>query len=411
MAQDKERSGVQPVGRDSKPVELELETQQLIKQEELLSKKIEQEKGEKKQVDPEALLQLSRNLPRLIQKNLQRLEGSQVYQTFKLAGTEYIVHDRRESSKEKAKPELESEQKVIAEEAKKPLEELVLQKGKMVASKEKDYANYFADPSGRIKTPEQQAATERLVKLFSRFEKALLKRFEGGEEMTRQAEEGRFSFLKKTAQGWRDFFSHFAKRTVKRNISMEAVQEFIFRGLVRKDSKTTVISDLALVTGQLEKFARFRLNLSAMNLAERLNLLEPGTKLSASELKEGQGEKLEYLAIKSAESEASYAKAATKGKFFGTAQTEEKVANDLGLQLGAQLKEKEKILRNMRSKKKGGGLFGETQEEAPFDEEKNFIPWWQPGPLIRSKGPMRWFVAVSYLIILSLLVIGILYFL
>lgn len=410
MVQEKERGPIQPVAKDLKPIELEQEIRQLIRQEEALSKKVEQEK-EKEQADPETLLQLSRNLPRLIQKNLQRLEGSQVYQTFKLAGTEYVVQDRRDLPKEKTKEKPESEQKTIAEESKKPLEELVLQKGKMVVSKEKDYANYFADPSGRAKTPEQQAATERLFKLFGRFEKALLKRFEEGEQTARPAEEGRFSFLKKTAQAWHDFFSHFAKRTVKRNVPFETVREFVFRGLVRKDSKATVISDLALATGQFEKFVRFRLNASALALADRLNLLEPGDRLSINELKEGQGEKLEYLAIKPAESEATYAKAATKGKFLGTAQAEEKVASDLGLQLGAQLKEKEKILRNIRSKKKGsGGIFGET-DETPFEEEKKFVPWWQPGPLVRAKGPMRWFVAVSYLVLLTFLVIGVLYFL
>ena len=336
MADPKQQGPIQPVGRGDKSVDLQKELEVLIQKEEVLSK---QAGEEKKTLDAETLLQLSRTLPTLIQHRLQKIDAAQVYQTFKLAGSDYVVHDNREKAKGEKGPAKQDPRKTIAEEAKTPLEELAA-RGELVEPQKGKHPNYFADPASKMKAPEQQAAMERLVRLFTRFENALLRRFEGGEPMARPAEEGRFSFLKKTAEAWRDFFAHFAKRTVKRRVPVEQVQEWTFRGLVKKEAKATVISDLVLANGQLEKFVRFKLAQGAAALAERLALLDPGARLSPEELKQQSAKELEYLAIKSAEAEAVFVQAPTKGKFLGTAQMEEKVASDLGLQLGEQLKEK-----------------------------------------------------------------------
>lgn len=402
MADSKQQGPIQPIGKGDKGVDLQKELEALIQKEETLTR---QAGEERKTLDAETLAQISRTLPTLIQNRLQKIDAAQVYRTFKLAGTDHVVHDNREKSASEKETTKQEPRKTIAQEAKTPLEELVLQKGK--------YPNYFADPSSRMKAPEQQAAEGRLVKFFTRFENALLRRFEEGEHLVRHAPEGRFSFLKKTAEGWRDFFAHFAKRTVKRRVPVEQVQEWTFRGLVKKEARATVISDLVLANGQYEKFARFKLAQTAAALAERLALLDPGTRLSQDELKQQASKELEYLAIKNGEGEAAFVQAPTKGKFLGSAQMEEKVASDLGLQLGEQLREKQKILRKAgQAKRGGGGLFGREEDEgsAGGDQPGAFVPWWQFGPLRRPKGPVRWFVVLTYFVIISAIVLAVLFF-
>lgn len=384
---------------------LQSEIEKVIAQDLKLAKDIEQSKKEHKKIDPEVLIQLSRNLPRLIQKTLQKVEASQVYQTFKLPGSDHVVHDRRPSAAETKPEKKETDKaKMIADEAKMPLESFLAKRGKIVSGKEKDYENFFADPAQKVKLPEQKTAEERLKRLFSRFESALLRRFEWGEQMVRRVREGEASFFKKTADQWRAFFGRFAKRAVKRHVALENVDGWTFRGLVRKDSKATVVSDLALANGQIEKFVRFRLPRTAGLLAERLSVLEPGTRLGGGELKE-QGKDLEYLAIKEGSPEASFTTAPTKGKFLGTAQAEEKVAGDLGLQLGAQLKEKTRHLKKLSREKSGGGMGWAGEEEAPPQEENIFVPWWSR-PFQKAGGRFRWFVPVTYAVLLALLGLG-----
>src|SRR3989338_4887791 len=103
-------------------------------------------------------------LTRLLQQAVRQVDSSQVYQTFKLPGTQTMVHDRR------GKTEEASVGKTIAEESKMSTEELLVQLGKLSATKEKNYENYLADPASRLKMPEQKAAEERLQKMLTRFE-------------------------------------------------------------------------------------------------------------------------------------------------------------------------------------------------------------------------------------------------
>src|SRR3990167_7398353 len=319
--------------------------------------------AEKKSKDPQVIHQIAIQLPKLIQKTHQIIEASQVFQTFKLPGTDYVVHDRREGAPTKDKT------KTIADESKMPLEALLVQKGKLTPTKEKDYENYFADPTKKGKVPEQKVAEDRLMKLLTRFEQALLKRFEGGAKLTQELEKEHPSFFKKTADQWREFFGKFMKRTVKRHASLEQVSEWIYRGFVQKNAKSTVISDLAFANGQLEKFVRFRLPGGAQNLANRLANLEPGVRLSAEELRDHLKEDFDYLAIKQSEGEAAWAMAPTNGKFLGSAKSEE-----------------------------GHSEEGQTQ----------FIPWYQV-PLSKSVGKRRAFRLLPYLIVILLLAIGFIY--
>lgn len=408
MAEEKKTvTAIQGSRENKEALEMQREVQDLIRKEESLTRRAQEEK---RPIDAETIAQISKHLPRLIQRTLQKIEASAVFRTFKLAGRDVVVVDRREekaAAKEgaatpEAKPD---EAKKIKEESKKPIEEMILMRGKLSPAREKEYENFLADPAGRLRMPEQKAAEERLLKLLTKFEKILLKRFEGGEEMASPKQEGEASFLRKTVEQWRQFFSRFVSRTVLRSVSPEQLAEGLFRGLVQKAARATVISDLALTNGQVEKFARIPLQTPEQALQVFLQKLEPGTKLSKEELKRLASGDLEYLAIKELEAEAAFTRAPQKGKFFETAQTEAMLSQELGIQLGDQLREKEKLIREAAARKRGsgkggsgGGFFGEAAGGEESGPKEQFVPRWQYG---LQKPTVRWGLA-AFLFILFL---------
>lgn len=372
---------LQPVAKTDKVVE---EVQDLITQEQFLAKQAE------KQPPKEELLQkFTQHLPRLIQKTLAKLEASQVYQTFKLPGRDYVVRDQREKAEAQKTP---TERESIAAESKKPLQELLVQRGKLIPAREKGYENYLGEVPARAGSPELKAARQRIAEFFSRFEQTLLKRFEGGEEIVRGLADGQLQFLKKTLQQWQDFFARFARRTVLRKVAADQIQEMIFRGLVQRQARATLISDLSLTGGQLERFARHHLSPEAQNFAAMLAQLSPGQRLNKDQLRRVLAGEMEYLAIRAAEEEQAFAMAPAKGKFLATAQAEEKVAHDLGLQMGAQLREKEKVLRDLGGRRKGPGSRVPGPESEEVEQGSQFIPWWQYGPLKKFRTPLGWFL-------------------
>ncbi|MBI4125718.1 MAG: hypothetical protein HY466_07305, partial [Deltaproteobacteria bacterium] len=152
------------------PVKVFKEVQDLITKEQFLDRQ-----AEKQPAKEDLLQQFTKHLPRLIQKTLAKLEASQVYQTFKLPGRDYVVRDQRDKAMSE---KVQDQRETIAEESKKPLEELLVQRGKLVPAKEKGYENYLGDVSGKPAAPEQRAARQRVAELFTRFEQALLRRFE-----------------------------------------------------------------------------------------------------------------------------------------------------------------------------------------------------------------------------------------
>lgn len=412
MAEEKKTvTAVQGPRENKEALEMQREVQDLTRKVESLTRRAQEEK---KPLDAETIAQISRHLPKLIQKTLQKIEASAIFRTFKLAGRDWVVVDRREekvAAKEgqegkEAKPD---EAKKIKEESKKPIEEMILMRGKLSPAREKEYENYLADPSLRLRMPEQKAAEDRLLKLLTKFEKLLLKRFEGGEEVAAPKREGEASFLKKTVEQWRQFFSRFVNRTVLRTVSAEQLHEGLFRGLVQRQARSTVISDLALVNGQVEKFARIHLQTPEQQIQAFLQKLEPGSKLSKEELKRLAAGDLEYLAIKEMEGEIAWARAPQKGKFFETAQTEALISQDLGIQLGDQLREKEKLIREAAARKRGGGkggiggeFFGEAAPGEESGPKEQFIPWWQYGP---KKPIVRWgLAAFLFLLFLGILI-------
>lgn len=383
----------EPIQAVSKKDQAFEELQDLIVKEQHLERQVQKRPAQ------EGLLQkFTQHLPRLIQRTLAKLEAQTVYQTFKLPGRDYVVSDQRDKS---AASQTKSQAETIAEESKRPLEELLVQRGKLVPAKEKGYTNYLGEVSTKPATPEQKAAQERVLEFFSRFEKTLLKRFEQGADIEQPLLNGRFQFLRKTLKQWQDFFARFVQRTVKRKVAAGEIQEMIFRGLVQRQTKVTVISDFSLTNGQFEKYTRHRLTPEAQNFLAMLTGLQPGQRLSKEELRRFLSGDLEYLAIRAAEEEAAFAKAPLKGKFLTTAQAEERVAHDLGLQLGAQLKEKEKVLRGLGGRKRGFPGGGEFDEEGP-----QFIPWWQYGPFKKHRTPLRWFLFACLVGVVGLILAG-----
>ncbi|MBI4125536.1 MAG: hypothetical protein HY466_06390, partial [Deltaproteobacteria bacterium] len=266
------------------------------------------------------------------------------------------------------------------------------------------YENYLGDVSGKPAAPEQRAARQRVAELFTRFEQALLRRFEQGAPLEQPAQDGQFQFLKKTLQQWQNFFARFARRTVLRRVAADQIQEMIFRGLVQRQARATVISDLSLVNGQLEKYARHHLSAEAQNFLAMLAQLQPGQRLRQDQLRKFLAGELEYLAIRAAEEEAAFAMAPLKGKFLATAQAEAKVAGELGLQLGAQLKEKERLLREEKSPR--SRVPGPWSNEAGAEPETQFIPWWQYGALKKHRAPLRWFLLACLLAAILLALAG-----
>lgn len=376
---------------------LDKELQKLIEKEQQFERRA---KEEGQHLDAESLAKFSKHLPRLIQRTLSKIEASRVYQTFKLPGTDYVVHDRRDAKKEGAEQKDQGEE--IAEEAKKPLSEMLVKEGKLFRKGGKGYENYLADPGQKASAPELKAAEQRLQKLLSQFEKLLLKRFEKGEEFFQTVEKGKFTFFQKTAKQWRAFFSRFLQRTVKRRVPMQQLQESVFRGFVQKQAKGTMISDLMLRSGAMEKFARMKVVQENQQLMRFLSQLKPGTRISAEDLKKFLTGDLEYLAIKQGEKESGWAKAPQKGKFFESAQTEARVAGNLGLQLGEQLKEKGKVLRDLQGRRKGVGGFGPGEEGSGGNEPREqFIPWWQYG--LQGKSWRFGFAALLFVILLGIL--------
>src|SRR3990167_3339683 len=78
-----------------------------------------------KPADAETIQKASRELPRLIQRILVKLEASQVYQTFKLPGSNYVVHDQREKLPQKQSHEKEKGESIRSE-SKMSLEALLV---------------------------------------------------------------------------------------------------------------------------------------------------------------------------------------------------------------------------------------------------------------------------------------------
>ncbi|MDO8494552.1 MAG: hypothetical protein Q7S68_04370 [Deltaproteobacteria bacterium] len=374
---------IQPIRRLDQEKNVEEELQRLILQEQKLQSQSEKSP---RQLDANSLAKMAHQLPRLIQQTLQKIDANQIYRTFQLPGKDKIVHDNRD---QKGAGSRESEKDSIAEEAKKPLTDLALREGNLIEKKPKTYENYLGDVASRFKEPTESKPLrggDRLEQLFTLFERILLRRFEKGEQIAQWLKEGVLSFLFKTDNQQREFFSRFQARTVWKKVPLDFIQEIRFRGLVQKGSKTTAIFDLTFLNGRTEKFARLRLPAEDGGLAAQLQKMQAGDVVPKENLRRISPGDLSYLAIKYGMGEQIFSEAPQKGKFLQTAQMEETVASHLG------------ITRSRGGKKVGGLLGGALAgEEGEEEQKEKFVPWWQYGD--RKKMVKKPFQVFIYFII------------
>lgn len=415
------KGAIEPISRQSGKSETAKEAESrlrdLIGEEQKLNRQAGKESGPK--LNAEVLHRMAQALPRLIQRTLEKVDSSQVYRSFHLPGSDRVVHDRREERGAGAKSEAtaaskpENRAESIGKESKMPMEGFLIHKGKLSPETGKTYENFLSDPSTRMRSvnPEQQAAQSRLQKLLTLFEKRLIQRFEEGEQQSKSFQKGEPHFLNKTGKEWRSFFAKFAARTLRKQTPMAEIREAVFRGFVEGKGKAVLISDLTHTGGLVEKFVRLRLaDASAQSGRNLFQQMQPGTRVAAEQLHSHLKGDVDYLALRQAEGELPWSRAAEKGKFFDSA-AEAIVAGNLGVQLHEQLKEKAGWLKRHGGGKKRGGtdLWGEEGDSgAGGGGEGQFIPWWQHG---RNPRKIRWglaafafVIAVGILIALSTLV-------
>ncbi len=342
-------------------------------------------------------------LAQTIQTVMRHIDGSAM-QSFRIPGTNQVVHDRREQSEkgrdakegDKSRGAKESEDnradasraRGAADGARKEAE---IKDGAMREARAKEYENYLGDRVQKLmqalaKQIPEKAKEERPL---SEFEKLVMERFEQAKQLESELAQGKkASFLTKTVEQWKEFFGKFTGRTAKKSLELSEIQEFLFRGLVKKDAaKAVLISDIIQNGGKTEKFARFSILYQKIN--DFLSKLSPGDVISKQSLADGlTAERLLYLALLPAsfEQELLTGKQPTQGLFASEA-VEARVAEELGIVQerggpshahGASAKGK---------KKRGGikGFFGGGDDEV-IPDSGQFIPWWQWGTLKRPGG-------------------------
>ncbi len=298
-----------------------------------------------------------------------------------------MVHDRRGMGRERGR----------AERGRGPREHMHVREGRLTKGEIRKYVNYLADrmhlrPEARAHAPEVKA---RIDELLSKFEKTVVRRFEGDQQVAKQLKDNKPVFLKKTSSQWRQFFSRFAGRILKKKVPTHNIQRFLFRGMVTKGAKGIVISDMTLLSGRVERFIRFSILAEAM--AKMIKMM-PGQTFGKEFL---TGDELLYLALAAARGrEYVTGPRPSEGKFMAGV-AEERAARELGLPLAAHLQQKTKEL------KKGKGFAAlKGWKEKEFGEEElpyQFIPWWHWGNLTRP-GKFR-MTTVAFYIALGLVVI------
>ncbi|MBI2346406.1 MAG: hypothetical protein HYV03_05905 [Deltaproteobacteria bacterium] len=294
-------------------------------------------------------------LEQFVRSIAERVEHGWLYQTFRLPGTNRVIHDRRTGG------------------------------GQPVAE-----------------------ATERPL---SEFEQSLMQRFEQGAAQARPAADGKSHFLRKTAAQWKEFFLQFLHRAERRQVPFEAVGDAVtFRGLLKKVTDPAIgvlIGDLPLTDGRLEKFARIEVPLQAV--ASEMAGLPPGTMVAKHLVQDGVGgEILPYIAI-GAPAEAAIATAPRERPgLFTSLKTEAEIARQLGLAgaetvgLASQTAGEE---GRVHRRGKGFGRWFGGEEELSANQPGRFVPWWQWSREERY-GQRRWFTAVTLVTLLTLLALG-----
>lgn len=347
------------------------------------------------------------------QQLVKKLDATQAFQQFRLPGRDRVVVDKRdqhdqgkpaEAAKEavkdaaKEKATKEAKEKSVKDAA----GELRLHEGRLVRHKEKSYVNYLGERSDgqRHGGLDQEAASDRVERMFSAFERLVVARFEDGKKVAKESPDGKARFLAKTDGQWRDFFKGFLDRTVQKKALLADIRDFLFRGIVSKGTKGVFIGDINFASGRVEKFVRFSVLAEAL---AKLRALSPGDAVGRGMLEGMTGEELMYLALAvSRARDFAASMLPSQGKFMG-GRAEAAAAEALGIPIDQHLRQKAKSMRGRKGGLFAGDLLG---DDVPEDLPYRFIPWWQWGNL-KQQGPRRWVTAVFYGSLLVMAIIGI----
>lgn len=351
----------------------------------------------------------------------RRVQSGWVFQTFRLAGTDRIVHDRRD---ERASPRGESRESARARPGASSLssppsgrsthaaeKEFVIRKGSLDEVQEKNYQNYFGNKD--LSHQPGNPVVKQVQRLLALFEKVLLFRFEEGGQIEQPQAEGMTELPKKNAAQWKEFFAPFWHRTVKREISLSEADKLLLRGVVKQSGSSdmaTLISDIHLTSGKTEKF--IRLQLALQKLLGQMEL-EPGMLLDKQWLGKMNGDSITYLAIASAESELRFENSPKElqGQFLSK-KYETIAAEKLGLVRDPESPLDPKTMHPALHGRRRGGLFAllsslfARDKEVIEDEVGRFVPWYHWDRQSRT-GFRRWFTLVFGPLIFIILAIAI----
>lgn len=326
-------------------------------------------------------------------KLARKLDARIPFQQFRLPGKDRVVVDRRDMPRGEPK---EAAREASKESAKEAAKEAASKETAREAGRAKDAGRASFAARGGL---EQQAATDRVERLLSAFEKMVIARFEEGRQIARESPDGKPHFLAKTEKQWSEFFRSFLHRTIKKRALLAEIRNFLLRGVVARGTRGVFIGDMNMSSGRVEKFVRF--SILAEALAKMQNM-RPGETIGKDILGKLSSEELMYLALAASRARAfAGTKKAAQGKFVG-GRAEAMAARALGLSLDEQLREKARRLKRGRGGL--GKLFGEEvpAEEIPY----RFVPWWRWGNLTRP-GKFRWVTVVFYASLLALALMGI----
>ncbi len=307
-------------------------------------------------------------LGQILQNIFQRAEGAM--QAFRIPGTNKMVVDHRDEGKEGKKG---ADQKDRAHGSPSQLE---IKEGKTHDVHERGYENYLADR--KLPFAERQVEGKTKERPLSDFEKLVVERFEKAKTLEAASKDGKAHFLEKTIEQWRDFFAKFSERTGKRVADLSDIQEFLFRGVVKKDAaKAVMISDIIHSDGKTDKFARF--SILYQKLGDLFSKLLPGEVVSKQSVAEGLlSEELMYLALNPPDIEKGFImEKGPKLGMFARESTEARVAKELGL-VGYDKGSPQSEHRHIASAKKKGnqGLFkwlmGDKEEV--IEDRGQFVP-------------------------------------
>lgn len=330
-------------------------------------------------------LKLPPRLSNLLQAFQARTEGAM--RAFRLPGSNRVIHDRREAG-HRGEKDIPDKAHTRPDRADKHRREMHIREGRAEDVKARTYENYLAI---RQMTASEKGPEAKLKeKLLSEFEKLLVERFEQAKKIEEESKDGKAKFLAKTVEEWRAFFDKFLHRTVKKTADLAEIQEFLFRGMVKKgDAKAVLISDIILNSGRTDKFARF--GVLYHKISDFLSKLLPGDAVAKNAIADALlSERLMYLALQppSAESEILTGLKPKQG-MFAAESTEARVAEELGISYDKGAPSAVQRGLYVRGKKKrAGGLFKwlSSDEEMQEDAQGRFMPWWQWGTLKKPGG-------------------------